>query len=143
MADGKAVCGGADPCATSTCATDLPGSQCDPTDGVCKCGGATCSTGQVCLQQHGVSICSDGCAALGDACPEGAACSYDSGSHLGVCIATGTAKAGEACTESSDCEAGSLCALSSDGRKCRELCDPGAADRGEPSGCPPAKHDFN
>jgi hypothetical protein len=140
-------CEGGEPCRDKDCGKLVPGSACDPEDGVCKCGGldgVVCGgdgqSGYACTVEDAASVCTTLCDPLGDDCTGEHACYYDFASQLALCQARGRALPDRSCKVSSDCVPGSYCALLEGGeeRACRELCDLGEVESGN-SGCPPAK----
>lgn len=130
-------CGGAE-CRGVDCSA-VPGSSCDPEDGICKCGGlggVLCGIGEGCsVDGDGNDVCAKRCHPLGSDCEGGLACSYDSFTKVALCLAPGDTGPGGTCRTSRDCVAGSYCGKRDGETICVELCD-AAAPAGEPTGCP-------
>lgn len=103
------------------------GLDCDPTDGICKCGG---SDGTVCGENEGCSVlagkktCTSFCKllAISTGCSTGEGCYYDSKQVHGkaFCAPAGTRGLDDECEEPNDCGPDYHCNLAS---KCTLVCD--------------------
>lgn len=123
-------CFGGDLCAPGGVPNECGGSttplSCDPTDGLCKCGGQgglVCAPGEQCAQLDGQWTCAQECTILGLSsmnCPPGESCYLDSiPGRRPYCAPTGIVQRGDTCTEPSDCAKDHYCGESG---KCFLLC---------------------
>lgn len=119
------ACGPDDPpeidlCAGVVCDVDYPGTTCDPTDGVCKCGTdddrMACMSGQVCVDDPTPTCLHTDC--VGKVCDRGQTC--DSNDGLCKC-GTSTCAGDEECVQNR-CVLRNPCS----GKSCAEgqVCDP-------------------
>lgn len=104
-----------------------PGLECDPLDGLCKCGGkhgSFCGEGEACTDLGGTHLCTKTCTLLAapSDCGKDEGCYYDPGQKHGeaFCAPGGLRSLNEDCTISSDCAPGLHC---SQAQECTQLCD--------------------
>lgn len=125
-ADGE--CRGGDLCMPGGVAVACaPGLDCDPMDGLCKCGGkfgTICGAEEVCTSLEGRSACTRSCTLLAvhAACGADESCYFDPEQRheRAFCATTGTGRLGDSCGVANDCGSGLHCSLAS---KCAQLCE--------------------
>lgn len=107
----------------TTCSPEL---SCDPTDGVCKCGGKNgdvCEEGEACTVVGGSHRCAATCTLLDpDACPRGEGCYFDAAQIHGeaFCAEAGAVPLDGKCEGPTECAPGLHCTLAN---RCARLCD--------------------
>jgi len=127
----EGACRGGDLCAPGgvekVCAQ---GTTCDPTDGVCKCGGRfgeICGEGEGCTHLDGVSRCARLCDLLEtpSSCGQGQACYFELGQPHGkaFCAPEGHGELNDVCESPNECAPGLHC---SQAKKCSLVCDENA-----------------